>query len=61
MDGPDLRRRKLLGGVVAGAAIVPLARSTNGFAVNAMSACCVLPGRSMRSTFSNAAFAAASA
>jgi polyferredoxin len=33
VDGPDLRRRKLLGGVVAGAAIVPLARSTNGFAV----------------------------
>ncbi|MGA2961586.1 MAG: 4Fe-4S dicluster domain-containing protein [Candidatus Korobacteraceae bacterium] len=33
VDGPDLRRRKLLTGVVAGAAIVPLARSTNGFAV----------------------------
>jgi polyferredoxin len=33
VDGPDLRRRKLLGAVVAGAAIVPLARSTNGFAV----------------------------
>jgi polyferredoxin len=33
VDGPDLRRRKLLSGVVAGAAIVPLARSTNGFAV----------------------------
>jgi ferredoxin len=33
MDGPDLRRRKLISTVVAGAAIVPLARSTNGFAV----------------------------
>ena len=33
VDGPDLRRRKLIGGVIAGAAIVPLARSTNGFAV----------------------------
>ena len=33
VDGPDLRRRKILSGVVAGAAIVPLARSTNGFAV----------------------------
>jgi len=33
VDGPDLRRRKLISTVVAGAAIVPLARSTNGFAV----------------------------
>jgi len=33
VDGPDLRRRKLLSGVVAGAAIMPLARSTSGFAV----------------------------
>lgn len=33
IDGPDLQRRKLLAGAVAGAAVIPLARSTNGYTV----------------------------
>jgi ferredoxin len=32
IDGPNLQRRKLIAGAIAGAAVIPLARSTNGYA-----------------------------
>ena len=32
IDGPNLQRRKLIAGAIAGAAVIPLTRSTNGYA-----------------------------
>ena len=31
IDGPNLQRRKLIAGAIAGAAVIPLTRSTNGY------------------------------
>ena len=31
IDGPNLQRRKLIAGAIAGVAVIPLARSTNGY------------------------------
>ena len=44
MEAPQLQRRKLLTGVVAGAALVPLLRSTTGFAVESQSLLIRPPG-----------------
>jgi hypothetical protein len=53
--GANLQRRKVLTGLAAGAALVPLVRSTPGSWRSGMCDCCVLRERSMKSSSCRAA------